>query len=64
MMEKFKLGAVVALNSGSPAMTVTGYVQLGAMGHPVGNVICEWFDGAKPQKGNFLPDALYEIETD
>lgn len=50
---QFKVGDVVRLKSGGPAMTVTGTSDTGW-------VICHWFvdEKSKAESGSFPPEAL------
>jgi uncharacterized protein YodC (DUF2158 family) len=53
----FNIGDVVILRSGSPAMTVHGIGDYGAM-HPNPGVLCVWFQGSKKYEEVFDPRAL------
>jgi uncharacterized protein YodC (DUF2158 family) len=50
-MSKFKVGDVVILRSGGPAMTVTKVTS--------DAIVCEWFDNKQSaQIKHFVPDAI------
>lgn len=51
MASKFKVGDVVQLKSGGPAMTVDEL-------NNSGNYWCVWFKGASRERGNFASDTL------
>lgn len=50
-MEKFKIGEIVELNSGSPKMTVRSISN--------GHVLCEYFEGSNILTGRFHEDQLF-----
>jgi uncharacterized protein YodC (DUF2158 family) len=55
-----KVGDVVKLKSGGPAMTVE-VVTKATEGHLVR---CVWFDGAEAKRGTFPAAALEDAETE
>ena len=55
MAEKFKIGDIVQLKSGGPAMTVTAVEGEGMIGEGVNTT---WFAGRKRETGHFPLDAL------
>lgn len=55
-MAQFKVGDVVELKSGGPAMTVEG-IDPGT-----GRVVCKWFVKNEERTGQFLPDTLAPCE--
>ena len=61
MEQKYKIGDIVMLKSGSPQMTIsndkTGTdFSRGKVWN--GNYICTWFDGDEMKNGRFPQDAL------
>ncbi len=52
MAQTFKVGDVVELKSGGPAMAVA------TVDNPPGTVWCQWFDGKKKSSGTFATDTL------
>ena len=58
MDQEFKIGDVVRLKSGGPAMTVS-HVETGANsvdGQPY--LTCVWFDDGKERDGTYHPDTV------
>lgn len=55
MANQFKVGDVVKLRSGGPAMTVT---SAGEDGLGRFRIWCSWFVNNEEKQGNFPPDAL------
>lgn len=61
-MNKFKIGDVIILKSGGPAMTVHNIGDFAATSPDIG-LLCVWFDGAKRVEDVFHPDSveLYDV---
>ena len=57
-MSDFEKGETVRLKSGGPTMTVSDTDTI------KGEVKCNWFSGAKRQKGRFEPEELERVEED
>lgn len=58
---KFKVGQIVQLNSGGPAMTIKSIVD-----NPIDCEIfyrCQWFDKNTLKEGIFTQDTIQEIDT-
>lgn len=55
MALKFKVGDIVQLKSGGPAMTVAKRPEGGVYGE---NYLCQWFKGASKEQGHFVEDIL------
>ncbi len=69
MVNKFKIGDVVKLKSGSPNMTIKRYMQNTAeqiikRAEPSDSTMveCEWFEENKLKKGRFEQDLLVIVE--
>lgn len=59
MNENYKVGAVVALKSGGPDMTVVTYPAYNGMGNPdPSKAKCAWFVNGEPKYETFPVDAL------
>lgn len=59
MDENFKVGAVVALKSGGPEMTVVIYPAYNSMGNPdPSKAKCSWFINGEPKYETFPIGAL------
>jgi uncharacterized protein YodC (DUF2158 family) len=54
--KKFESGDSVRLKSGGPKMNISVY-------NSMGQVVCNWFDGAVPKTGRFL-EAQLELADD
>jgi uncharacterized protein YodC (DUF2158 family) len=61
MVADFKLGDVVMLRSGGPYMTVSFLLTAATTTNFVGDLECQWFDGATLYKGTFRPAAVKEV---
>ena len=55
MANQFRVGNIVKLKSGGPAMTITNVYGDGELG-------CVWFVGTEQKGGTFPPDALEPVE--
>lgn len=60
MTKKPKVGQVVQLRSGGPAMTVS---DLEVYAHP-DHVECQWFGGRKLETGRFPIASLVEVKEE
>lgn len=61
MEQKFKIGDVVLLKSGSPEMTISNIKKVKSMSGPSvfkGFYECKWFEGNNVCKDDFHQDAL------
>lgn len=56
-----KIGDVVILKSGGPAMTVHNIGDYSTIGLSPG-VLCVWFDGVKRVEGVFHPETIERYE--
>lgn len=57
MATKFKLGDIVQLKSGGPAMTVSSFTKNSSTGQVTG-YYCDWFKGASNERASFAEDTL------
>ena len=60
-MAKYKVGAVVYLKSGGPAMTVTAVINATNSTNQTYNTA--WFDGPKSFNENFPEEALTDVRV-
>jgi uncharacterized protein YodC (DUF2158 family) len=58
-MDEFKVGDIVMLKSGGPRMTIS---QVAQDTNEEQRAWCDWFEGNKPHKGDFLVAQLKHIE--
>lgn len=58
MAGKFKVGDIVKLKSGGPAMTVKREHEEASSKQPDGTYACQWFAGKKLEIGQFPEDSL------
>ena len=56
----YKIGDIVALKSGGPAMTIRGIGVYGMGGTEV-SVLCVWFVGTKKFEEVFHPDTIERV---
>ena len=57
MAQEIKIGSVVRLKSGGPAMTVTSIHESGMGTGPI-HAYCSWFDSSKVVTGDFPLEAV------
>ncbi len=70
MKQTYKTGDIVQLKSGGPKMAVNRYVESDIIDDAVDgpkdgpHVVCQWFAGAKLERGTFPEQSLQPVEPD
>jgi uncharacterized protein YodC (DUF2158 family) len=63
MKDTFKVGDVVVLKSGGPAMTVQEVIDPFGVKHQSESFRCQWFSGKKLESGIFPLESLNPSEV-